>query len=146
MLVAHLRGDPREVAGVARTVVLADFLFTATAVVLQPLTGIWLAWAANYSLMQGWIALSILLYLVTGAFWLPVVWMQMRLTPRCRRRITGYSGGGTPSAFRLSLRYRHLLVDDCPAPYPLLGLETQFQGPIFLITDSLPLLSRRASS
>ena len=29
--------------------------------------------------MQGWIALSILLYLMTGAFWLPVVWMQMRL-------------------------------------------------------------------
>jgi len=80
MLVAHLRGDPREVAGVARTVVLADFLFTATAVVLQPLTGTWLAWSANYSLMQGWIALSILLYFMTGAFWLPVVWMQMRLS------------------------------------------------------------------
>jgi uncharacterized membrane protein len=79
MLVAHLRGDPREVAGVARTVVLADFLFTATAVILQPITGIWLAWSANYSLTQGWIALSILLYLVTGAFWLPVIWMQMRL-------------------------------------------------------------------
>ena len=79
MLVAHLRGDPREVAGVARTVVLADFLFTATAVILQPITGVWLAWSANYSLTQGWIALSILLYLVTGAFWLPVVWMQMRL-------------------------------------------------------------------
>jgi uncharacterized membrane protein len=26
MLVAHLRGDPREIAAVARTVVLADFL------------------------------------------------------------------------------------------------------------------------
>lgn len=35
MLLAHLRGEPREVAGVARTVVLADFIFTATAVVLQ---------------------------------------------------------------------------------------------------------------
>ena len=37
MLVAHLRGDPREIAGVARTVVLADFLFTASAVILQRL-------------------------------------------------------------------------------------------------------------
>jgi uncharacterized membrane protein len=79
MLVAHLRGDRREVAGVARTVVLADFLFTATAVILQPITGIWLAWSANYSLMQGWIALSLLLYFLTGAFWVPVVWMQMRM-------------------------------------------------------------------
>lgn len=39
MLVTHLRGDPREIAGVARTVVLADFLFTASAVILQPITG-----------------------------------------------------------------------------------------------------------
>jgi uncharacterized membrane protein len=79
MLVAHLRGDPREVAGVARTVVLADFLFTASAVILQPITGTWLAWSSGYSLREGWIAASIVLYLVVGAFWLPVVWMQMRM-------------------------------------------------------------------
>ena len=79
MLMAHLRRDPTIIAGVARIVVVADFLFTATAVVLQPVTGIWLAWHTGYSLWEGWIALSILLYLVTGAFWLPVIWMQMRL-------------------------------------------------------------------
>jgi uncharacterized membrane protein len=79
MLVAHLRGEPREVAGVARTVVLADFIFTATAVVLQPITGVWLAWSSGYSLADGWIAASIVLYIITGAFWLPVVWMQMRM-------------------------------------------------------------------
>lgn len=50
MLVAHLRGDPREIAGVARTVVLADFLFTTSAVILQPITGTWLAWSSGYSL------------------------------------------------------------------------------------------------
>jgi uncharacterized membrane protein len=77
MLVAHLRDDPREIAGVARTVVLADFLFTASAVILQPITGTWLAWSSGYSLRDGWIAASIALYVVTGAFWLPVVWMQM---------------------------------------------------------------------
>ena len=70
MLVAHLLGDPREVAGVARTVVLADFLFTASAVILQPITGTWLAWSSGYSLRDGWIAASIALYVVTGAFWL----------------------------------------------------------------------------
>ena len=79
MLMAHLRGDPREVAGVARTVVLADFLFTATAVVVQPVTGVALAWHMGWSPWEGWIALSIVLYLITGAFWLPVVWMQMRM-------------------------------------------------------------------
>lgn len=79
MLVAHLRGDPREIAGVARTVVLADFLFTASAVILQPVTGTWLAWSSGYSLRDGWIATSIALYVVTGALWLPVVWMQMQM-------------------------------------------------------------------
>jgi uncharacterized membrane protein len=79
MLVAHLRGEPHEIAGVARTVVLADFLFTASAVILQPITGTWLAWSSGYSLRDGWIAASIALYVVTGAFWLPVVWMQMRM-------------------------------------------------------------------
>jgi uncharacterized membrane protein len=79
MLVAHLRDDPLEVAGVVRTVVLADFVFTASAVILQPVTGVWLAWQSGYSLAQGWIALSISLYVFTGVFWLPVVWMQMRM-------------------------------------------------------------------
>lgn len=79
MLVAHLRRDPAVIAGTARIVVLADFLFTATAVVVQPITGVALAWHVGYSLTEGWIALSIVLYLVTGAFWLPVVWMQARM-------------------------------------------------------------------
>jgi uncharacterized membrane protein len=33
----------------------------------------------GWSLWEGWIAVSIGLYFVTGAFWLPVVWMQMRM-------------------------------------------------------------------
>lgn len=79
MLIAHMRGDARVIAGVARIVVLADFLFTATAVVAQPITGVLLAWQANYSLLEGWILTSIILYIVIGAFWLPVVWLQQRM-------------------------------------------------------------------
>jgi uncharacterized membrane protein len=79
MLMAHLTGKPALIAGTARIVVIADFLFTATAVVAQPITGVLLAWTVGYSLWEGWIVLSILLYFLTGAFWLPVVWMQMRL-------------------------------------------------------------------
>ena len=78
MLLAHLRGNVVVIAGVARIVVIADFVFTASAVVLQPATGVWLAWQASHSLWEGWIALSIILYIVTGLFWLPVIWMQMR--------------------------------------------------------------------
>jgi uncharacterized membrane protein len=79
MLLAHYDGRPQVVAGVARIVVIADFLFTATAVVAQPVTGVWLALHAGYPLTEGWILVSVALYLLTGAFWLPVVWMQMRM-------------------------------------------------------------------
>jgi uncharacterized membrane protein len=79
MLMAHLDGKPAVIAGVARIVVIADFLFTATAVVAQPVTGVLLAHLAGYSLLDGWIVLSILFYILAGAFWLPVVWMQRRM-------------------------------------------------------------------
>jgi uncharacterized membrane protein len=79
MLLAHRDGRPQVVAGVARIVVISDFLFTATAVVAQPVTGVWLALHAGYALTEGWILVSVALYLVTGAFWLPVVWMQIRM-------------------------------------------------------------------
>jgi uncharacterized membrane protein len=79
MVMAHITRSAPVIAGVARIVVIADFLFTASAVVLQPITGVALAWLSGYSLTEGWIALSIALYFFTGAFWLPVVWMQMRM-------------------------------------------------------------------
>ena len=79
MLLGHFTRRPPVVAAIARIVVVADFLFTATAVVVQPITGIALAWHMGWSLWEGWLLLSILLYLLTGAFWIPVVWMQMRM-------------------------------------------------------------------
>jgi uncharacterized membrane protein len=79
MLMAHRSGDVRLIAGVARIVVLADYIFTATAVVAQPVTGVLLARWVGYELGEGWIVASIGLYLFTGAFWLPVVWMQGRM-------------------------------------------------------------------
>jgi len=87
MLLAHLRGKPTAAAEVARIVVIADFVFTATAVVAQPITGVLLAWSAGYSLREGWIFWSIVLYLITGAFWLPVVWMQMRMRDLATRAV-----------------------------------------------------------
>jgi uncharacterized membrane protein len=78
-LMAHRSGNVTTIAAVARIVVIADFLFTATAVVLQPITGVVLAGLDGYPLGEGWIVLSIALYLLTGVFWLPVVWMQIRM-------------------------------------------------------------------
>jgi uncharacterized membrane protein len=87
MLMAHIVGKPAVIAGVARIVVIADFVFTASAVVAQPATGVLLAWIIGYSLREGWIVLSIALYFFTGAFWLPVVWMQMRMRDLAARAV-----------------------------------------------------------
>jgi uncharacterized membrane protein len=79
MIMAQRTGRPDLVAHVARTVVVADFLFTASAVVAQPITGVLLARALGWDLSAVWLLLSIALYVVTGLFWLPVVWIQMRI-------------------------------------------------------------------
>jgi uncharacterized membrane protein len=97
MLQAHRSGDTAVIAGVARIVVVADFIFTASAVIVQPLTGAALAHLLGYPLWQGWIGLSLLLYLVTGAFWLPVVWMQMRMRDLAVASLR--SGAALPAAY-----------------------------------------------
>jgi uncharacterized membrane protein len=76
---AHRTADPGTVASTARIVVIADAVFTAAAVILQPLTGTALAHVMGYSLREPWIVASIGLYLFVGACWLPVLWMQIRL-------------------------------------------------------------------
>jgi len=91
MLLAHRSRDARLIAGVTRIVVIADFLFTASAVALQPVTGVWMAHIAQYPLFTGWIGWSILLYMVTGAFWLPVVWMQMRMQKLATEAVRNHS-------------------------------------------------------
>ena len=76
---AHRSGDVRAIAATARHVVLADFLFTTPAVILQPLTGFLLARMVGYEFTAPWLMLAMVLYLVAGACWLPVVAIQMRV-------------------------------------------------------------------
>ncbi|WP_407176568.1 DUF2269 family protein [Bradyrhizobium sp. STM 3562] len=111
MLRAHLTGDPTVIAAVARIVVLADGLFTATAVVVQPLTGIALASQAGYALTEGWIVLSVALYLLTGVFWLPVVWIQIQM-----RNLAAISASeGKPLPVRYYILFRIWFAFGFPA-------------------------------
>jgi len=103
MLMAHRTGKTAVVAEVARIVVIADYVFTATAVVAQPITGILLARTVGYELTEGWIVASIGLYLFTGAFWLPVVWMQSRM--RTLAREAAASGNPLPPAYHRLFRW-----------------------------------------
>jgi len=79
MLRAHASRDAATVAAVARIVVLADFVFTATAVVVQPISGLILISLQGYSLTEPWLMAAYGLYALTGLCWLPVVAIQLRL-------------------------------------------------------------------
>jgi len=84
MVMAHRSGDPAHVARTAAVVVLADALFTATAIIAQPVTGALLVHETGRSFAEGWVQLSLALYVLAGLFWLPVVWMQMRMRDLAR--------------------------------------------------------------
>lgn len=111
MVVANRSRDPALIAHVAGTVVVADWLFTATAVVAQPVTGTLLALEVGWPLTTPWIAWSLLLYLVTGAFWLPVVWIQKQLRDMARAA----AGDGTPLPARYHSLYRIWFAFGFPA-------------------------------
>lgn len=64
---------------VNRNVELADWLFTTPAVIVQPVTGVWLARLAGFPLTAPWLMLAIGLYVMVGACWLPVVAIQIRM-------------------------------------------------------------------
>jgi len=111
MLMAHRTGDAATIAATARIVVIADWLFTATAVVAQPITGLLLVRHVGYALTEGWILASIALYFVTGAFWLPVVWMQARM----RDLAAAAAAAGTDLPERYHRLYRWWFAFGFPA-------------------------------
>jgi uncharacterized membrane protein len=79
MWMTHLRGDVAAIASTARNVVVADWLFTSTTGVLQPLTGIMLVVIAGYDPVSSWLVLTYCLYMVAGLCWLVVVCLQIRV-------------------------------------------------------------------
>jgi uncharacterized membrane protein len=97
MWLSHLSGDPRAISIAGRNTVWADWLFTAPSVVLQPMTGYLLARSAGFPLDSFWLLASIALYLLTGACWLPVVWLQIRMARLAREAAA--SGRALPAAY-----------------------------------------------
>ncbi|TCS59585.1 putative membrane protein [Primorskyibacter sedentarius] len=84
MVVSNRTKDPALIAHVSGIVVLADTVFTATAALFQPITGFMLAREVGWPILEGWVALSLALYVFVGLFWLPVVWMQIRMRDLAR--------------------------------------------------------------
>ncbi|WP_417484217.1 DUF2269 family protein [Maricaulis salignorans] len=92
MLMAWRSGDAAGFALAAKHVVLADWIFTTSAVVAQPLTGIALAHLAGWPLTAPWLMISYGLYIFIGACWLPVVWIQLKV----RQLMTKAVAAGQP--------------------------------------------------
>ena len=97
MVMAVRTRDPHLIAHVSGTVVVTDFLFTATAVIAQPLTGIWLASLVGWPLATGWIEAALWLYVLVGMCWLPVVFIQVRLRNLAREAAS--NGSALPPTF-----------------------------------------------
>jgi uncharacterized membrane protein len=72
-------GDIHAIAVTNRLVVFADWLITTPTIIIQPITGLWMVYLLNYPSIPGWIWLSLALYLLAGACWLPVVVLQIRM-------------------------------------------------------------------
>jgi uncharacterized membrane protein len=92
MYMAHRTGDAALIAATARTVVIADAMFTLNAVIAQPVSGAALALSIGYSLWEPWIVVSLGLYVVIGLCWLPVLAIQLRL----RELAAAAARAGTP--------------------------------------------------
>jgi uncharacterized membrane protein len=76
---ADRSGDVSAIAHTNRVVVLADWVFTTPTIIIQPITGIWLLQFFGITYSQGWVVATFALYLIAGACWLPVVWLQIRM-------------------------------------------------------------------
>ena len=118
MLMAVRSREAALIAHVAGTVVVADLVFTATAVVAQPVTGIALALALGWPLTEGWIVLALALYVVIGAFWLPVVWIQARLRDIAR----DCAATGAPLPARFDRLFRVWVAFGIPAFFAVMTI------------------------
>jgi uncharacterized membrane protein len=84
MLMAHRSGEASFIARTAAVVVIADMVFTLGAVILQPVSGGLLMMLSQTSFTERWLVVSLALYVLAGAFWIPVVFMQIEMRDLAR--------------------------------------------------------------
>jgi uncharacterized membrane protein len=102
MWTAHLSRNLEALRVVTRNVIVADWLFTATAVVVQPVTGVWLMRERAWPFTSVWFGWTLALYAAVGACWLPVVWLQYRVA-RLAREAPTYAALGED--YRRAMRW-----------------------------------------
>lgn len=102
MWLAHRSGDVRVIAAAARSTVLADWLFTTPAVIVQPLSGAALIWLERLDPWESWLVATYGLYALAGACWIPVVGLQLRARDLAARAAA--AGVPLPAAYHACMR------------------------------------------
>lgn len=106
------------IAKATASVVVADWLFTATSGVIQAITGFILVYLKGYSLLSVWVLGSIAGYVIAGICWLPVVWLQMR----CRDLAFAASVSKTPLSKDYHRYFKIWQLLGIPAFFALIGV------------------------
>lgn len=107
MLRSNFSHNLQERFYAVRTTVLADYIFTLPAVILQPATGLWLVSLAGFNWTDLWLVLTYLIYLIAGICWLPVVWIQIQLKKILIHSMVKQTG--LPYRYKKLLRFWYLL-------------------------------------
>ncbi len=118
MVMAQRTGNVEVIAHTASSVVVADWLFTASAAVAQPITGTLLAWEKGWELSEPWIVWALVLYVFVGGFWLPVVWIQHELRDLARAALAQ----GQPLPPRYHKLFRVWFACGFPAFFAILAI------------------------
>ncbi|BCZ96917.1 TPA: DUF2269 family protein [Legionella pneumophila] len=79
MIYGHRTKNPIVIVAISKYVVFADWIFTGTSGILQPLTGFAMIYLAGFSWTSLWILGSILGYVVAACCWFPVVCLQIKM-------------------------------------------------------------------
>lgn len=79
MVFAHRTRDVHIIANTSRYVVFADWVFTTSSGIVQPVTGFWMVYLAGYSLSSLWIWGAIVGYFIAAFCWFPVVYLQIKI-------------------------------------------------------------------
>lgn len=106
MLMASRSNRVEAVAVTAKHVVLADWIFTTPAVIVQFVTGLLLMQKLGYSFSSTWFFMVLGLFIFIGCCWLPVVVIQYRLKALAEQALDDNVSPQTlPPAFSQLMRY-----------------------------------------
>ena len=118
MVWAMRTNDPHTISHVSGGVVVADWVFTTPAGIIQPITGFWLVWQAGYDPFEMWLVITYGLYVLAFLCWAPVVVLQILIRNLARAAVNA----GTDMPDRARWAYRWWFLLGWPAFFGLVGV------------------------